>query len=119
MTFQRKNLGVSTRLWSLAPTIIAALIAAPLLTAIGTGVALWAGSIIVEMYNLGSTEDYWDDVADATWAPEHSVWQTYPPFVLAYRSVGAPRGPLHGVVPRGPLHGGRSTGGGVADIFLY
>ena len=57
-----KNLGISTRMWSLVPTVIAALIAAPILTAIGTAVALWAGSVIVEMYNLGSTEDYWDDV---------------------------------------------------------
>eukprot|EP00729_Bicosta_minor_P005064 gene5064-26938_t len=82
-----KNLGISTRLWSLAPTVIAALIAAPVLTMIGTGIALWSGSVIVEIYDLGDKEDYWDDVRAATWSPENSVWQTYPPYVLAYRSI--------------------------------
>lgn len=76
-----KNLGISTRLWSLAPTVIAALIAAPVLTMIGTGIALWSGSVIVEIYDLGDKEDYWDDVRAATWSPENSVWQTYPPYV--------------------------------------
>jgi ABC-type transporter Mla maintaining outer membrane lipid asymmetry permease subunit MlaE len=62
-----KNLGVSTRMWSLVPSVIAALITAPILTLVGTGIALFAGSIIAEMYDMGSAEDYWDDVYSVRW----------------------------------------------------
>jgi len=81
------NLGVSPRQWSLYPTIVAALIAAPILTAVGTMVALYAGSIVVTWYNLGTGDAYWKDVTEAVFIPEHAVWQTYPPYVLIYRSM--------------------------------
>eukprot|EP00039_Didymoeca_costata_P002597 m.61354 g.61354 ORF g.61354 m.61354 type:complete len:499 (-) comp11402_c0_seq1:1299-2795(-) len=80
------NLGVSPRTWSLLPSVIAALLAAPLLTAIGTYVALLCGAYVVTWYDLGEVGDYWLDVEDATFSNEKVVWQTYPPFVLAYRS---------------------------------
>ena len=67
--------------------MVAALIAAPILTMAGTSVALVAGSVVVSWYNLGTTEKYWEDVWEATFIPEHTVWQTYPPYVLIYRSM--------------------------------
>lgn len=81
------NLGVSPRQWSLYPTMVAALIAAPILTMLGTAIALYAGSIVVTWYNLGTSEAYWTDVYEATFIPEHGIWQTYPPYVLIYRSM--------------------------------
>jgi len=81
------NLGISPRVWSLLPTIVAALVAAPILTFLGTVVALWAGSQIIEGANLGDKEDYWDDVYENTYIPNHENWQSYPPYVLFYRSL--------------------------------
>jgi phospholipid/cholesterol/gamma-HCH transport system permease protein len=82
-----KNLGVSTRMWSLVPSVIAALITAPILTLVGTAIALYAGSIIAEMYGMGTVDDYWDDVYTSCNPENHETWQTYPPYVLAYRSM--------------------------------
>eukprot|EP00040_Diaphanoeca_grandis_P025144 m.138934 g.138934 ORF g.138934 m.138934 type:complete len:508 (-) comp30025_c0_seq3:144-1667(-) len=82
-----RSLGVSPRSWSFLPSCIAAIIAAPILTLIATVVALGAGSVVVQWYELSTVEDYWADVYDATFDDKQVVWQTYPPYVLLYRSI--------------------------------
>lgn len=82
------SLGVSPRLWTLGPSLVAALVAAPLLTLLGTLVALYAGAITAERYELGDAESYWEGVSDNVLpAFDEAPWQIYPPLVLLYRSV--------------------------------
>mmetsp|Transcript_26780 Transcript_26780/g.83345 ORF Transcript_26780/g.83345 Transcript_26780/m.83345 type:complete len:363 (+) Transcript_26780:430-1518(+) len=59
-----KTLGRSPRRWSLAPSLLAALIAAPLLTALGSGLAIFIGRPIADAYGLGEGAD------DASWYRE-------------------------------------------------
>lgn len=62
------TLGLSARAYTLAPALAAALLAAPLLTAAGSGLAIALGGPIGDYYGLGDPENarwYWDSVKDA------------------------------------------------------
>jgi len=61
-----KTLGISPQAWSLYPAACAAIIAGPLLTSMGTVVALYCGSLMGPMYGVGTTSDYWEKVRTAT-----------------------------------------------------
>ena len=57
-------LGVPRLGWTFVPAVLAALVAAPLLTAIGTSVALYVGALVAgpRGFDLLSTDEYWADV---------------------------------------------------------
>jgi len=56
-------LGISPVRWSLYPAVAAALLAGPVLTVIGTVVALGIGGYVgPRRYGLGSTTEYWEQV---------------------------------------------------------
>ena len=75
-----RTLGIDTRKFNLYPSLFAAKIAAPLLTMVGTGIALWLGSIVGPRYGIGTKSSYWEKVHDSifpelrlrSWAP---LWQ--------------------------------------------
>ena len=75
-----RTLGINTRKFNLYPSLFAAKIAAPLLTMVGTGIALWLGSIVGPRYGIGTKSSYWEKVHDSifpelrlrSWAP---LWQ--------------------------------------------
>ena len=83
-----RTLGVSPRRWSLGPAVIAAMIAAPLLTAIGVGTSLAMARIVAlnDAYRLfDDGAQYWQALA-ARALDYHSLW-TFPPFVSFYHSL--------------------------------
>ncbi len=85
-----RTLGKNDRLWSLIPAGIAALIAAPILTILGTTVALVAGGWVGtwDQYNVvASFSAYWKAVIEKVFACEGS-FISYLPFVNIYRSLG-------------------------------
>ena len=83
-----RTLGVSPVRWSLLPTVLAALLTAPLLTALGALVALAVGGVVFAHYELGSAEFFWRRVRAVVFAASESgEWANYAPFVLLYRSV--------------------------------
>lgn len=59
------TLGVNPRKWSLIPALSASLIAAPLLTVLGTALALWLGGLVGPSYGIGTYESYVTDVRSA------------------------------------------------------
>ncbi len=84
-----ETLGQSPRRWTLWPTGIAAFIAAPILTAIGTYIALLSGGFVSvwQKYALfPSMKLYWQAVYKDTFTYT-TFWQ-YPPVVNVYRSLG-------------------------------
>ena len=84
-------LGVPRLGWTFVPAVLAALIAAPLLTAIGTSVALYVGALVAgpRGFDLMTDEEYWVDVHEVVIAPGPQLhWLKYPPAVNAYRSLG-------------------------------
>eukprot|EP00638_Chattonella_subsalsa_P012813 CAMPEP_0117781364 /NCGR_PEP_ID=MMETSP0948-20121206/2798_1 /TAXON_ID=44440 /ORGANISM="Chattonella subsalsa, Strain CCMP2191" /LENGTH=378 /DNA_ID=CAMNT_0005609373 /DNA_START=553 /DNA_END=1687 /DNA_ORIENTATION=- len=54
-----KTLGTSPRGWTLGPTTLAAILAMPSLTILGTLMALWCGSIAGRMTKVADTDVYW------------------------------------------------------------
>ena len=83
-----RTLGVSPRAWTLGPGAIAALIAAPILTAI----AVWTSLVMAEIVALSDTyglfdtsQEYWAAVSSTALA-YHSLW-AFPPFVAFYHSI--------------------------------
>jgi hypothetical protein len=84
-------LGVPRLGWTFVPAVLAALVAAPLLTAIGTSVALYVGALVAgpRGFDLLSTDEYWADVHEVVVAPGPQLhWLKYPPAVNAYRAFG-------------------------------
>lgn len=84
-----KTLGVSPVAWTLTPSLVAAVIAGPLLTILACGICLSSGGVVAVVYGLeedSAAIEYRNDVWDATVGADVS-WQTYPPFVMLYRSV--------------------------------
>ena len=61
-----RTLGVGPRGWSLAPAAGGALFAAPLLTMLGTTIALALGGVVGARYGLVERADYWARVRAAT-----------------------------------------------------
>ncbi|MCH2171940.1 ABC transporter permease [Myxococcota bacterium] len=83
-----RTLGVSPRKWTLGPAAIAALIAAPVLTAIGVGTSLLMARVVAlssgyELFANG--EQYWQAISEKALVYQ-SLW-TYPPFVCFYHSM--------------------------------
>jgi len=64
-----QTLGISPMWWSFFPAICAAGFAVPMLTVVGTGVALFAGGKVGPFYGIGTTEAYWEEVWDAMFPP--------------------------------------------------
>ncbi|MCH9634351.1 MAG: Vitamin B12 import ATP-binding protein BtuD [Chlamydiae bacterium] len=84
-----ETLGQSPRAWTLWPSGIAAFIAAPILTGIGTYIALLSGGWVStwEKYALfPSMSAYWKAVNHNTF--NYSGFWNYPPVVNVYRSLG-------------------------------
>lgn len=84
-----ETLGQSPRRWTLVPSGVAAFIAAPVLTIIGTYIALIAGGI-VSVWNkyaiFPSMHEYWKAVNSDTYT--FSSFWNYAPVVNVYRSIG-------------------------------
>eukprot|EP00730_Choanoeca_flexa_P019657 TRINITY_DN9608_c0_g1_i4.p1 TRINITY_DN9608_c0_g1~~TRINITY_DN9608_c0_g1_i4.p1 ORF type:complete len:510 (+),score=115.43 TRINITY_DN9608_c0_g1_i4:25-1530(+) len=80
------NLGVSPRDWTLIPGALAAAIAAPLLTLVGTVIALLTAAVSAKIYSLGSNDVYWERVSDTVFDDSKNLL-TYAPSVLLYRSL--------------------------------
>ena len=57
-----QTLGVNAQMWSLLPALAAAVIAGPVLTAIGTWLSLFLGGYVGPFYGIGTNEDYWREV---------------------------------------------------------
>ncbi len=84
-----ETLGISPRKWSLLPSAIAAFIAAPILTVIGTYVGLLAGGWVSLLGKYGffsSLKPYWAGIRENTFVQSPLI--NYPPFVNIYRSIG-------------------------------
>ena len=67
-----RTLGISPRRFTLAPALLAALAAAPVLTALGSGLAIALGGPIGEAYGIGDADDaawYWAAARDALTPP--------------------------------------------------
>jgi ABC-type transporter Mla maintaining outer membrane lipid asymmetry permease subunit MlaE len=60
-----RTLGVNPRWWTLRPSLLAALIACPLLTVVGTGISLVLGGMVGPRYGIGNVSQYWDDLQDS------------------------------------------------------
>lgn len=83
-----RTLGVSPRGWTLGPSAIAALIAAPILTGIGVMTSLFMAQTVSMSDNYGlyeSTGQYWHAMAEKALVYP-SLW-AYPPFVSFYHSI--------------------------------
>lgn len=84
-----QTLGVNPRKWSLLPSAIAAFIAAPILTAIGTYTGLLAGGWVAVWNKYGffpSMQPYWEGIRENVY--NGAPLLNYPPFVNFYRSMG-------------------------------
>lgn len=83
------TLGTSPRRWTLLPSAIAAFIAAPILTVIGTYVGLFAGGLVGVWQKYGfftSIKPYWEGIHDNVFF--NSPFLSYPPAANIYRSIG-------------------------------
>ncbi|MCH9632179.1 MAG: Vitamin B12 import ATP-binding protein BtuD [Chlamydiae bacterium] len=83
------TLGLNPRTWTLLPSAIAAFIAAPILTAIGTFTGLLAGGWVAVWDKYGffpSMQPYWKGIDSNVFY--QVSWISYPPFVNFYRSMG-------------------------------
>ena len=67
-------LGISPRYWTLYPSLLAAIIAGPFLTVIGTCLALVLGGWVGPIYGVGTHQQYRDDVIDALFPPLRIRW---------------------------------------------
>jgi ABC-type transporter Mla maintaining outer membrane lipid asymmetry ATPase subunit MlaF/ABC-type transporter Mla maintaining outer membrane lipid asymmetry permease subunit MlaE len=56
------TLGISTWHWSLTPSLMAALLAGPILTGVGTALALTLAGWIGAGYGIGTVSDFWSTV---------------------------------------------------------
>ena len=82
------TLGVSPRGWTLGPAAIAALIAAPILTALGVGTSLLMAEVVAmsDSYGLfANTDQFWQAIAEKALVYP-SLW-AFPPFVCFYHSL--------------------------------
>mmetsp|Transcript_18127 Transcript_18127/g.26047 ORF Transcript_18127/g.26047 Transcript_18127/m.26047 type:complete len:355 (+) Transcript_18127:3-1067(+) len=60
-----RTLGIHPQLWTLVPSMVAALIASPILTVIGTSLSLYLGGMVGPHYGIGTTEGYWKQVKES------------------------------------------------------
>ena len=76
------TLGISPLSWTLFPSLSAALLAAPLLSIIGTSLAIFLGSIIGPHYGVGTQQSYLNEVYKSTFPPWRlrsmfPLWEVY------------------------------------------
>jgi len=57
-----RTLGINPQVWTFAPSLAASLIAGPVLTVIGTFLALCIGSHVGPSNGIGSSSNYWKEV---------------------------------------------------------
>ena len=69
-----RTLGISPRAWSYYPSLVAAGISGPLLTVIGTALALGIGGEIGSNYGIGNKDGYWEEVKGAVFPPLRLRW---------------------------------------------
>ena len=60
-----RTLGINPQSWTFFPAIAAALLASPLLTVIGTSIALFLGCLVGPRYGIGSYEGYQEELYSA------------------------------------------------------
>ena len=60
-----QTLGISPRAWTLGPALVAALIASPFLTTIGTSIAIYLGALVGPSYGIGTFDQYFEDIRRA------------------------------------------------------
>lgn len=61
------TLGINPQWWTLWPSLLAASIAAPLLTVVGTAIALGLGGCIGPKYGIGEPTQFYHDLQEALW----------------------------------------------------
>eukprot|EP00049_Salpingoeca_infusionum_P007698 m.124969 g.124969 ORF g.124969 m.124969 type:complete len:527 (-) comp13792_c1_seq1:627-2207(-) len=84
-----RNIGVNPIKWTLEPAVISALVAAPILSAIASFVALITASICGVWYEIVEFDVFWSSVGRTVFElNENTALLVYPPFVLLYRSLG-------------------------------
>ncbi|KAL1525446.1 hypothetical protein AB1Y20_020303 [Prymnesium parvum] len=84
-------LGVGATAWTFFPAIIAAAVAAPLLSMLGTTVALFVGQVVggPAGFDMISHEEYWQEVSSTIFQqPPGAHILKYAPLVNCYRSLG-------------------------------
>jgi hypothetical protein len=89
-------LGVPHTRWTLLPAMAAALLAAPLLSALGTAVAVAAGAVVggPSGFGLISQEEYWEEASKVVWEwPPHLHPLKYAPMVNACEQLPMVSGP--------------------------
>ena len=64
-----QTLGVNPRVWSLAPSLLAAVLASPILTVVGTTMAVLLGGLVGPQYGIGTQTSYRTGVEDAVLLP--------------------------------------------------
>ena len=64
-----RTLGISPIEWSFQPSLLASLIASPLLTMAGTMLALELGAHVGPWYGIGNTDGYREEVWDSIFLP--------------------------------------------------
>jgi ABC-type multidrug transport system ATPase subunit len=62
-----RTLGINPQWWTLWPSLLAALIAAPLLTMTGTAIAVMLGGMVGPNYGIGDSSQFMVDVKDSLW----------------------------------------------------
>ena len=60
-----KTLGIHPQRWTLWPSLLAALIASPLLTTMGTCLALFLSGKVAPLYGIGNVTKFWQELQDA------------------------------------------------------
>mmetsp|Transcript_42131 Transcript_42131/g.110905 ORF Transcript_42131/g.110905 Transcript_42131/m.110905 type:complete len:320 (-) Transcript_42131:549-1508(-) len=84
-------LGVPAAMWTFAPALLAAMIAAPVLTAIGTSVALTVGALVggPSGFNLIDPDEFWQEVHEVVLTRREGAHVLkWGPLVNVYRAVG-------------------------------
>jgi ABC-type multidrug transport system ATPase subunit/ABC-type transporter Mla maintaining outer membrane lipid asymmetry permease subunit MlaE len=67
-------LGISPRVWTLYPSLLAAIIAGPVLTVVGTCLALVLGGWVGPKYGIGNRQQYHTDVIDSLFPRLRIQW---------------------------------------------
>jgi ABC-type transporter Mla maintaining outer membrane lipid asymmetry permease subunit MlaE len=60
-----RTLGIDPQWWTLWPSLLAALIASPALTMMGTGLALYLSGWVGPLYEIGNYSQFWKDLEDS------------------------------------------------------
>jgi len=64
-----RTLGIHPVWWTLWPSLLAAMVAAPILTVMGTGLALYLGGWVGPWYGIGDAAQYWTEMQNSIFPP--------------------------------------------------